>query len=125
MSLCACKERPRCEWDWCDRYADWTAYQPPWPPWRGARFKFMCGGHYELYLNAMMKPIAGLDARQGSEEGHKPSILDMMKLACAELSRTDMAAAETRAGIPLRVTNLRPPRVPSYRKRQSRFGGRG
>lgn len=77
MALCSCPERPRCEWP-CDNHADWSVWQPAWGE-RPERFKFMCDTHFELYRDAMTKPMRGLDPLVLNDEYFKPSILEVLK----------------------------------------------
>lgn len=78
--FCTCPEMPACEWAWCRFPADHSVYQPRWGA-RAESFKFMCDAHFEIYRDAMTKPIKGLTRPEGADDEWRPSFMDMIRHA--------------------------------------------
>lgn len=78
MSLCECKDRPRCESPACEFYASWTVLQPQWGE-RPKRATFMCDEHYKMYHAFMTKPVRGLDPMVPNDEYFRPSLREVIR----------------------------------------------
>jgi hypothetical protein len=102
MALCACDNRPRCEFNIefrgseCSRYADWSVWQPRWRS-RSERFIFMCDGHWKIYHHGMITFIPGIDRPPNADEFWRPSLSDAIRLACIKLNHERRIEEERKA----------------------------
>jgi len=46
----------------------------------------MCDPHYQIYSEAMSKPMPGIDKPPGADDSWRPSIIDHMRLACIAMA---------------------------------------
>jgi hypothetical protein len=125
MALCTCSERPRCEWP-CDNFADWSVWQPQWGT-RPERFKFMCDAHFELYRDAMKRPIRGLDPMVVNDDYFRSSILEVFRHGMLSVAFDDREHIEDgsllRTGDAKRYTKQQLPQA-LWLRRQHRSGYR-
>jgi hypothetical protein len=84
MSLCTCPERPRCEYHHCGDAADWSVFTPPgrWIKERPyGRLMFMCMPCKDFYVDALSRPLKGIDRPEGADEEWRPSLADHLRHA--------------------------------------------
>lgn len=84
--LCSCPRGPRCEYSGgaCERPADWSFFTPPgrWiKTWPHGRFTFMCTPCRDYYVEALPKPLKGIDRPEGADEDWRGSLLDHIRHA--------------------------------------------
>lgn len=79
-SRCNCPGRARCQFHSCDQPADWSIYQPSWPP-RPASYIFMCDPHLRIYVDAWTKPMKGIDRPEHADDEWRGSILEHVRHA--------------------------------------------
>lgn len=85
MSLCNCPDhiRPRCMYILhCGRAAEWSIFTPPsrWiKEFPHGRHHFMCTPCKEYYLDAVSRPLKGIDKPEGSDGDWRPSLMDHLR----------------------------------------------
>jgi hypothetical protein len=89
MSLCSCPERPRCEYHHCSDAADWSILTPRgrWiKTWPHGRLHFMCTPCRDYYVDALSKPLKGIDRPEGADDDWKGSIMDHLHHAAIAIA---------------------------------------
>lgn len=84
MSLCTCPERPRCEYNHCGNFAEWSLLTPPgrWiKTFLCGRLHFMCTNCADVYREAISKPLKGIDRPEHADEDWRPSIMEHLRHA--------------------------------------------
>jgi hypothetical protein len=84
MGLCECPERPQCQYHHCSDPADWSILTPPgrWiKTWPHGRLHFMCTPCRDYYVDALSKPLKGIDRPEGADDDWKGSIMDHLRHA--------------------------------------------
>jgi hypothetical protein len=87
MSLCTCECRPRCQYHYCSRFADWSVFTPPIRKIFGphGNLKFMCTPCKEYYAEAIAKPLKGIDRPPDAPEDWRPSLDEHLRWARIEM----------------------------------------
>lgn len=83
MPLCQCEfVYPKCQYHHCERRAVWSVLTPPirrfWPH---GTVMFMCEQCKTYYLDAISKPLKGIDKPPGADDDWCPSLMDHLRFA--------------------------------------------
>src|ERR1700757_1065383 len=84
MSLCACEWRARCQYHHCTAYAEWSILTPVGrfrKSFPHGRLHFMCTRCRDIYVDALSKPLKGIDKPEGADDEWKPSIMEHVRHA--------------------------------------------
>lgn len=87
--LCTCPERPRCQYHHCRDPADWSILTPRgrWiKTWPYGRLHFMCTPCRDYYVDAISKPLKGIDRPEGADDDWKGSIMEHLRHAAIAIA---------------------------------------